>query len=51
MLTGDEETEYEDLMLRILEQSGKRVGLAKKDADPAEKARLRVLIAKKHEVK
>ena len=47
MLTETEEIEYQELRLKVLEQSGKRPGLAKKDAKPADKARLRELIAKK----
>lgn len=40
MLTNQEEIEYEALRAKVLEQSGKRAGLAKKDANPTEKARL-----------
>ena len=47
MLTADEEIEYQALRLKVLEQSGKRSGLAKKNAIPADKARLRKLIEKR----
>ncbi len=48
-LTVGETTEYEKLWAKVIEPSGKRKGLAKKDADPADKARLRKLIGKKNE--
>ena len=46
MLSDAEKVEYQALRLKVLEQSGKRKGLAKKDADPKDKVRLRELIAK-----
>lgn len=47
-LTADETTEYEKLWAKVIEPSGKRVGLAKKTANPTDKARLRELIGKKN---
>ncbi len=48
MLTGEEETEYQALRLKVLEVGGLRAGLAKKDADSTDKARLRELIEKQN---
>jgi hypothetical protein len=48
-LTAEQQTEYEELWAKVIEPTGKRKGLAKKDANPTDKARLRELIGKKNE--
>ena len=48
MLNDAETIEYKGLWAKVIEPSGKRVGLAKKTADHTDKARLRELIGKKN---
>ncbi len=49
MLNDTETIEYEELWAKVIEPSGKRVGLAKKTANHTDKARLRELIGKSNE--